>query len=460
MIKSSYGRADHLVDFLFLGDFMSQSSPSPTSSQYEHLVHIKDHSELALYELIPDVVWFFDLDKHGWWWGNSAAVKFWGLDNVDELINKDLSGDTQGAKDRTAQTFELAAQNGLTIDPWTTYPNGKPKTLYMKHRAVLLGPEKHRGIIAFINEEVNLGETPENLLLVEAMRYTRVLVTSFTFDGEAVIENPAATEAYKHIDRSKLSSPDQFFSARFADPLEGKAILAQAVAEKGGQWTRSVQTADGERIHTLDIRVTRHPLSGDFLLLVSEYDVTPLQQALEVAERAQEELRQLAHFDAVTGIPSLRYLMDQEHELMRHTELKEQSLAVLYFDLDGFKEVNDSCGHEAGNRVLTEVATRLSHAIQGIGEVARLGGDEFLVWLDGLEPGQNACEVAESLLAEIQKPIELTPNVTVKVSASIGVAMHRKHGHTLDEIIQAADHAMYSIKRSGKCGVELAPLAE
>jgi len=64
------------------------------------------------------------------------------------------------------------------------------------------------------------------------------------------------------------------------------------------------------------------------------------------------------------------------------------------------------------------------------------------------------------LLAEIQKPIELTPNVTVKVSASIGVAMHRKHGHTLDEIIQAADHAMYSIKRSGKCGVELAPLAE
>jgi diguanylate cyclase (GGDEF)-like protein len=330
----------------------------------------------------------------------------------------------------------------------------------MKHRAVLLGPEKHRGIIAFINEEVNLGETPENLLLVEAMRYTRVLVTSFTFDGKALIENPAATETYKHIDRSKLSSPDQFFSARFADPLEGKVILAQAVAEKGGQWTRSVQTAEGKRIHTLDIRVTRHPLSGEFLLLVSEYDVTPLQQALEVAERAQEELRQLAHFDAVTGIPSLRYLMDQEHELMRHTELKEQSLAVLYFDLDGFKEVNDSCGHEAGNRVLTEIATRLSDATEGLGGVARLGGDEFLVWLDNLEPGQNACEIAQSLLAEIQKPIELTPNVTVKVGASIGVAMHRIHGHTLDEIIQAADHAMYSIKRSGKCGVELAPLID
>ena len=62
---------------------------------YSHLVHIKSHDELALYELIPDVVWIFDLDKHGWWWGNQPALKFWGLTHLDELINKDLSGDTQ-----------------------------------------------------------------------------------------------------------------------------------------------------------------------------------------------------------------------------------------------------------------------------------------------------------------------------------------------------------------------------
>jgi len=174
------------------------------STQYDHLIHIHSPEEFALYELIPDVVWVFDLDKHGWWWGNPAAIKFWGLDSLDDLVNKDLSGDTQGARERTAQTFELASKNGLTVDPWTTYPNGKPKTLFMRHRACLLGPERHRGIIAFINEEVNLGETPENLLLVEAMRYTTVLVTSFTFDGRIVVENPSATEAYKHIDHQLI----------------------------------------------------------------------------------------------------------------------------------------------------------------------------------------------------------------------------------------------------------------
>ena len=99
------------------------------SSKYDHLVHIRDHSELGLYELVPNVVWIFDLDKHGWWWGNSAAVSFWNLNNLQELIDKDLFGDTQGTRDRTLQTFELAAKDGLAVDPWTTYSNGKPKTL-------------------------------------------------------------------------------------------------------------------------------------------------------------------------------------------------------------------------------------------------------------------------------------------------------------------------------------------
>lgn len=425
-------------------------------SSYDHLIHIQSVSDVALYELIPDVVWIFDLDKHGWWWGNAAAVKFWGLNHVDELIQKDLSGDTQGAKDRTAQTFELAAQNGLTIDPWTTYPNGKPKTLYMRHRAVLLGPHKHRGIIAFINEEVNLGDTPENLLLVEAMRYTSVLVTSFTFEGEPVIENPAATEAYKHIQRGALDEKGAFFLARFADRLEGKGILAQAISQKGGQWTCRVLTSSGERIHTLDIRMTRHPLSGEFLLLMSEYDVTPLHSALSAAEMAQQELHHLAHYDAVTGIPSLRYLLAQEASLTRNSSEQHSCLAVLYFDLDGFKAVNDEWGHEAGDQVLREIAQRLTDGVEGVGEVARLGGDEFMVWSNGMSEQSDIVLLAERLLALIQTPVSIAQSYTAQVSASIGVAFHKGPEQSLSELIQAADKAMYSIKKNGKCGVCLA----
>lgn len=204
----------------------------PMSATYPHLIHIENHSELHLYELIPDIVWIFDVDEHRWWWGNQAALKYWGLDSVNQLVHKDLSGDTQGARDRIWQTFELAQQQGLTTDPWTTYPGGKPKTLLMRHRAVLVGPEKHRAIIAYINEQVSLGEEPEHLLLVEAMRYTRVLVSSFDLSGKRITENPAATQAYTAREQTGEAVSD--FVARFADREQGQACWSQAKEQQGG----------------------------------------------------------------------------------------------------------------------------------------------------------------------------------------------------------------------------------
>ena len=424
------------------------------STEYKHLMHLSDHSQVELFELIPDVVWIFDLDKHGWWWGNSASLKFWGLTTLDELINKDLSGDTQGAKDRTAQTFELAAKNGLTIDPWTTYPNGKPKTIYMRHRAALVGPEKHRAIIAFVNEEVNLGETPENLLLVEAMRYTSVLVTSFTFAGEPIVENPAATEAYKHLSRDGFAEDKSFFTARFVEEAEGQRVLAQAIHDKGGQWTCEVNTSQGIKKHTLDLRMTRHPLTGEFLLLMSEYDVTQLHEALDTAEKAQHQLRQMAHYDAVTSIPSMHYMLAKERELIAQAESEKGGLAILYLDLDGFKDINDSYGHDAGNQVLKCIAERIDCLVRNVGQVVRIGGDEFLIWLEGKLDDEAIEGVAQSVLAAVQKGIELScAETSVCVTTSIGVAHYPEHGKNLEALIQAADSAMYQVKKSGKAAV-------
>ena len=427
------------------------------TNNYGHLIHIRDHSEVALYELIPDVVWIFDLDKHGWWWGNSAALEFWGLDTLDDLINKDLSGDTQGAKDRTAQTFELAAKSGLTIDPWTTYPNGKPKTLYMRHRAVLVGPDKHRAIIAFINEEVNMGDIPENLLLVEAMRYTSVLVTSFNFTGDPIVENPAATEAYKHLSRKHFPEGYSFFTSRFASVEEGHKVLAQAIEEKGGQWTCDVNTSVGLRKHSLDIRMTRHPLTGEFLLLMSEYDVSALHTALAAEKAAQDKLRQLAHYDAVTGIPSLHYLLEKEDELIAQAKQQSHLLSILYLDLDGFKQVNDTYGHEAGNQVLTSIAKRLHAQLNEVGQIVRVGGDEFVVWLDRLNDRDEVLKLANIILNVVLEPVLISDlNKSVQVSTSLGIAHYPEHGKDMKSLIQTADSTMYQVKKHGKCDVQVA----
>ena len=425
-------------------------------ADYSHLIHIESHEELRLYELIPNVVWIFDLDKHGWWWGNKPALDFWGLETLDQLIDKDLSDDTQGARDRTKQTFDLAAKQGLTVDPWTTYPQGKPKTLMMMHRAVTVGPDRHRAIIAYINEEVNLGETPENLLLVEAARYTRVLVTCFTMDGAVVIENPAATEAYKQVPNGADLNGITPFAARFDDMSEGAACLDLAKAQKGGRWTHRMRTGEGLRDHTLDIRTTRHPLTGDFLLLVAEYDVTDLLAALKSEEQLKEEMRAIAFYDTLTGLPSLHLFQDISASLMNLAARSDQELAVMFIDLDGFKGVNDSHGHEAGDRVLRETARRLESVLRGSDVVARIGGDEFVLLQTGVTSEADIETLARKLIDALSRPIELRDGQKASVSASIGVALYPRHGEDMDTLLQVADKSMYSVKNTGKNDFELA----
>lgn len=423
------------------------------SQDYSHLVHIKSHDELAHYELIPDVVWFFDLDKHGWWWGNQAAIDFWGLETLEDLINKDLSGDTQGARDRTKQTFDLAAKNGLTIDPWTTYPGGKPKTLFMKHRAVLLGPEKHRGIIAFINEEVNLGETPENLLLTEAMRYTSVLVTSFTLAGRAVVENPAATEAYNSVDAAQLEEGLSEFAARFEDPEEGAACLKKAVEEKGGGWTCLMRTDHGVRRHTLDVRMSRHALSGDFMLMVTEYDVTDLHNAIDDLRAAEEKMRQMAHYDCLTGLPSLHLFEETSQASLAQAKRKGHRVAFLFVDLDGFKAVNDTWGHAVGDQVLQKVAKRLKQTVRDSDLVARVGGDEFVLLLSEVQDRDGVEQVARAVVEMVSLPISLNRcglDDQAKIGASLGISLYPDHGEDVEVLLKASDSCMYKIKKSGK----------
>ncbi|MDX1490803.1 MAG: diguanylate cyclase [Pseudohongiellaceae bacterium] len=421
----------------------------PSSHNYSHLTHIASRDELRLYELIPSAVWVFDLDKHGWWWGNSAAIEFWGLQSLQELIDKDLSEDTQGARDRTQQTFELAAEEGLTVDPWTTYPKGEPHTLLMKHRAVLLGPERHRGIIAFINERVNLGELPDNLLLMEAMRYTRVPTTTFTQEGVTVVENPAATQTYPP---SRLvESTECPFVARFADPEEGRACLEKIKAGAEGRWDYVMQTSAGQRRHSLDIRRTRHPLNGDYLFLVVEYDFTERFEALQAAEAARTQLHDMAMKDALTGAHSLHYMQDAVRAEINRAKQHKQELWLMFVDLDGFKLVNDSFGHTAGDMVLREVAERIQTVIREDDLLARIGGDEYAVLLSSKHNETNVREIAARIVEALEQPVGVY-NHQARVSASVGIAHYPGDGNSLDALLKAADKAMYHVKKTGKNG--------
>lgn len=419
----------------------------------DHLPVINSVEELSGFNLSPDVIWVFDLDRHGFWWGNSNALNFWGLSEVQQLIDKDLSEDTEGARKRTEQTFVKATLERVTNDPWTTYPNGQPKIMLMRHVAVLLGPEKHRGIIAFISEQMDGKAQPENLLFAEAVRYTSVVVSCFDMEGKRLFENPAFTAFYgNEVTESEQETKDFVF--RFVDSQEGLDRLKQAQAQQDGHQEHMMITKHGKRRVNVDIRTSRHPLTGDYVFLVTEYDVTELHDNISQLEHAKEALKKLAHYDFLTELPSACLTKERLTSAILHAKREQTKVAVMFMDLDGFKPVNDRYGHGVGDQVLVSVAKRLTAIFRDSDTVGRIGGDEFLICLPNLLERQFALTLTEKAIEEIGKPFQVTGENgqmhKVKLSASIGIAFYPNCAQEPDKLIQIADQKMYQAKKLGK----------
>jgi diguanylate cyclase (GGDEF)-like protein/PAS domain S-box-containing protein len=189
--------------------------------------------------------------------------------------------------------------------------------------------------------------------------------------------------------------------------------------------------------------VTQRDESGTPVLMVGIFsDISLLKQH-------EKQLEHIAHYDALTGIPNRVLLADRLQQALAHTKREGSILAVCYLDLDGFKLVNDTMGHEAGDRVLIEVTRRIKQTIRGDDTVARLGGDEFAVLLLGLNAEEEYTASLNRLLEEISQPIEIKGKL-FEVSASIGVALYPVDDQDADALLRHADQAMYTAKQSGK----------
>ena len=158
-----------------------------------------------------------------------------------------------------------------------------------------------------------------------------------------------------------------------------------------------------------------------------------------------------ARHDALTGLANRRALFEMLPLAIARSKRNGVAAALLFLDLDGFKAVNDTWGHEAGDSLLREIARRLSDCVRQTDAVARLAGDEFTVLLEGLSGGRDAAVgVAEKLLATIRLPVQIGV-ASIQISASIGIALHMAGTEVSpDQFVNAADTAMYEAKRAGK----------
>ena len=172
------------------------------------------------------------------------------------------------------------------------------------------------------------------------------------------------------------------------------------------------------------------------------------QDLLQEIQEQQDAIIYLANHDQLTGLPLMRLARDRFEVAARCALQNGTKLAVLFVDLDGFKEINDSCGHEVGDCVLREIAQRIRSKIRAEDVAARIGGDEFLAIFGGVSEPQSIVDRSLLLLDAVRQPI-LCGARQVSLGASIGIALYPDHASDLDDLRGLADGAMYQAKRSG-----------
>jgi len=170
---------------------------------------------------------------------------------------------------------------------------------------------------------------------------------------------------------------------------------------------------------------------------------------ISLLKQHEKQLEHIAHYDALTGIPNRVLLADRMKQAIAQTERNRKLLGVCYLDLDGFKPINDTFGHEAGDRVLIEISQRITRTLRSGDTVARLGGDEFVILLLDLEEEDECKTTVERLLEAIGKPLEVVGK-SFSVTASIGITLFPLDNQDADTLLRHADQAMYITKQTGR----------
>lgn len=184
-------------------------------------------------------------------------------------------------------------------------------------------------------------------------------------------------------------------------------------------------------------------------IIASAHDITELKSVYERLLDHERQLEHIAHHDPLTGLPNRLLFLDRFHQAIARSQRSHNTVALLFLDLDRFKNVNDTLGHETGDRLLRLIADRLKASVRVEDTVARLGGDEFTVLIEESHENPTGVVVARKIIQALESPFSVGPH-QLYAGASIGIAIFPADGTTVEKLIRNADAAMYLAKERGR----------
>jgi diguanylate cyclase (GGDEF)-like protein len=200
---------------------------------------------------------------------------------------------------------------------------------------------------------------------------------------------------------------------------------------------------DGARIH---ISLTISPISDEAGTI---FGASAISRDITERKQTDERLRFLAQHDALTGLPNRMLCYDRIGQAILRARRDREQVGILFLDLDGFKPINDSLGHEIGDELLRTVARRLQQCLREGDTVARLGGDEFVICLPALRDSTAAATIADKVLESLCAPVVIGES-QLQVTCSIGISLYPRDGTDTQMLLRAADIAMYQAKSAGR----------
>lgn len=262
-------------------------------------------------------------------------------------------------------------------------------------------------------------------------------------NGVIIEVNPAFTRITGYQREDVIGQkPLMFFSERQDIDLFKHIVVSLQTHNyyQGDVWSKK---KDGRHFAVLlNINTVREAKGVAINYIAIFSDITLLQMK-------QEQLEHVAHFDALTDLPNRTLLADRLQQAMAMTRRQQQKLAVLYLDLDGFKTINDTYGHAAGDALLVMVSAKMKAAMRESDTLARMGGDEFVAVLLNIHTLQDCELMVQRILDACSQPMLIQGNI-MQVSVSIGMTLYTDDNVDADQLIRHADHAMYQAKQSGK----------
>lgn len=288
--------------------------------------------------------------------------------------------------------------------------------------------ERYRSVVNCLNEGI-LVQSRDGVILACNPSAARIL----RIDAESAVGRRARFARRIVAEDGSEFDPDQL-------PTEIVSRTGQPILEH----VAGLEMQDGDMVwvsqNILPIRQPGQHASD--AILMSFTDISAVKEA-------QQRLQYLATHDSLTGLPNRAFLVERLTHSLSLAHRNQHHVAVMFLDLDRFKHVNDTIGHEAGDEVLRTVATRLSDCIRDTDTLARLGGDEFVILAEGFDDPGYLTRLAERILRAIAEPFRLQ-GYEYYLGVSIGISVHPDDGDDGNTLLRCADSAMYSAKESGR----------